>query len=137
MTLCEVKVDIKKSGLNSMTKTGTCSKTVKGIIKELRVKTTEKWRCEYETESYISDAMINAKNKINNQYDEAINLAIKANDQTTVDYLRSMKGQHIQNLEISSNYDTAKLTVKATSAPRWGGGAICNLVLEGLVNEFY
>ena len=51
--------------------------------------------------------------------------------------MQTMKNQHMENLQVSTNHDTAKLIATAESAPWWGGGGNCDLVLEGRVNELF
>jgi ferritin len=81
--------------------------------------------------------MLNYKSQISHQYDAGINLAIQKSDKNAANFMQTMKNQHMENLEISTNHDTAKLIATAESAPFWGGGGNCDLVLEGRVNELF
>jgi hypothetical protein len=138
ISLCQVKTRVADSGFNEKEDTQTCSHTSHGHIKEIRVKENgEIWRCTYNNELYASNTTLNYENNISNKYDAAVKLAADAKFKATVDLLQSMKSQHLQNLRVSTNKDTAKLTATAKSAPFFGGGGSCDLTLEGLVNEMF
>ena len=137
ITLCQVQARVATSGLTEKIDIQTCTKTARGEIKETRVKVNVEWRCEYAADIYASGTMITYQNNVASQYDAAIKLAKDALDQETASYLETMKNQHVQNLQTAGHKDTGKLTAKATSAPKFGDGANCDLTLEGRVNELY
>ncbi|CAF1209208.1 unnamed protein product [Adineta ricciae] len=128
---------IRYSGFKAKSDTRTCTRTVNGEIKEVRVKVKESWGCAYHTETYASGTSFKYKNSVSRQYDDGIKLAIDSRDKLAADYLETMKYRHLENLDVATNLDTARLTATATSQAFWGPGGNCNLVLEGRVNELY
>ncbi|UJR11760.1 hypothetical protein I4U23_015941 [Adineta vaga] len=137
MSLCEVKAEANNNlGENPVTQT--CTYTAHGTIKELRVKENgPNSRCSYNNEFYASGTMLSYENAIANQYEAAINLAAEAKYKAAATLIQSMKQQHVQNLRVAANKDSAKLTATAKNAPWFGGGANCDLTLEGFVNQFF
>ena len=56
--------------------------------------------------------------------------------EAAAELMQSMEAQHVQNLRMAANKDSAKLTATANSAPWFVGGGNCDLTLEGFINEF-
>jgi len=137
ISLCQIKTEaINAIGENHDTKS--CTYTAHGDIKQTRVKENGPIsRCSYSNEFYASGTMLTYENTISNQYDAAIKLAGEAKYTAAVDLMQSMKAEHVQNLRVAANKDSAKLTATANSASWFGGGGNCDLSLEGLVNELF
>jgi hypothetical protein len=137
MTLCTLKANAE-NGLQENDDTQACTYTAHGEIQEVRVKEDAAIsRCSYNDELYASGTMLTYENEISNQYDSAIKLAAEAKYPAVVELLQSMKTEHVQNLKVAANKDTARLTATAKSAPWYGGGGNCDLSLEGYVNQLY
>jgi hypothetical protein len=137
ISLCQIKTEaINAIGENHDTKA--CTYTAHGDIKQTQVKENGPIsRCSYSNEFYASGTMLSYENTIADQYDAAIKLAGEAKYEAAVELIQSMKTEHMQNLRVAANKDSARLTATASSAAWFGGGGNCDLILEGLVNELF
>jgi len=135
ITLCTVKARVASTGLKTKHDVKRCTTTVGGEILETRVVETEKnWRCGWHTETYTSNTLLNYKQTIRNQYQSAINAAMKAKEsEAVINLLEKNQNLHVLNLEVATNKDTAMLEATATGLSWWRGGGSCAVKLEARV----
>jgi hypothetical protein len=137
MTLCQLTARAE-NGLQENQDTQSCTYTAHGEVQEVRVKQdVASSRCSSNDELYASGTMLTYENYVSNQYDAAMKLVGDAKYKAELEMMQSMKAEHIQNLKVAANKDTAKLTATAKSAPWYGGGGNCDLTLEGYVNQLF
>ncbi|CAF1121888.1 unnamed protein product [Adineta steineri] len=137
ITLCSVKARVANTGLSEKKDKQRCKATVGGEILEIRVVETENnFRCGWNTDSYASGTLLKYKQDIIDQYKSAINAAVTAKEpKVLINLLEEKQNQHIVNLDVATNKDTAMLEAIATGKSWWGGGGSCAVKLEGRVRR--
>lgn len=137
VTLCSVKARVASTGWRTKHDKQRCTTTVGGEILETRVIETENnWRCGWRTETYASNTLLRYKELINNQYQSAINAAVRAKESgAAISFLEEQKTLHTFNLEVATNRDTAMLEATATGLSRYRGGGSCAVKLEARVRH--
>ncbi|CAF3366337.1 unnamed protein product [Rotaria sp. Silwood2] len=135
VTLCTVKARVASTSRRTTHDVKRCTATVGGEILETRVVETENnWRCGWRTETYASNTLLNYKQVIKNQYQSAINAAIKAKEsEAVINLLEEKQNLHVFNLEVATNKDTGMLEATATGLSWWRGGGSCAVKLEARI----
>jgi hypothetical protein len=134
--LCSVYARIENAGWSAKNDIKTCTVTKNGGIFEISVRQTSQWNCIWSNQigqNSLANTNFELLYKIQSKFNKAILAAIRLEDFSSAGLLSEERTQH--DLMIKTDMHMATLTAKATSKPRFGSGAKCDLTLMGKIRH--
>jgi hypothetical protein len=134
--LCSVYARIENAGWYSKVDIKTCTVTKNDGVLEISVRQNSQWNCGWSYrigENIPANTNYELLYKIQSKYNKAIAAAIQVGDFSSAGLISAERAQH--DLMIKTDKHMAFLSATATSKPRFGSGAKCDLTLMGKIRH--